>query len=100
MNGMWDHYMRNCVFLCLLVLSAGSADAAVVALDQMSARKVLESAWQERVTELKSERAAELEKKNITRGEKSMCWEERVFGDAPTNGHSLWISMHGGGGAP
>jgi hypothetical protein len=52
------------------------------------------------VTELKSERAAELEEKTITRVEKSMRWEERVFGDAPTNGRSLWISMHGGGGAP
>jgi len=25
---------------------------------------------------------------------------ERTFGDAPEGGHSLWISMHGGGGAP
>ncbi|MEC8651819.1 MAG: alpha/beta hydrolase [Planctomycetota bacterium] len=25
---------------------------------------------------------------------------ERTFGDAPDRGHSLWISMHGGGGAP
>ncbi|MEC9048130.1 MAG: polyhydroxyalkanoate depolymerase, partial [Planctomycetota bacterium] len=25
---------------------------------------------------------------------------ERTFGNAPDGGHSLWISMHGGGGAP
>ena len=31
---------------------------------------------------------------------KTLRWEERVFGDTPTNGHSLWISMHGGGNAP
>ena len=24
----------------------------------------------------------------------------KTFGDAPTNGRSLWISMHGGGNAP
>ncbi len=60
----------------------------------------MDSAWQERVAELKTERAAEVEKKVITLGAKSMRWEEKVFGDAPTHGHSLWISMHGGGGAP
>ncbi len=31
---------------------------------------------------------------------KSMRWLERTFGEAPPGGHSLWISMHGGGGAP
>ena len=31
---------------------------------------------------------------------KTLRWLERVFGEAPAGGHSLWISMHGGGGAP
>ncbi|MDA0768575.1 MAG: polyhydroxyalkanoate depolymerase [Verrucomicrobia bacterium] len=31
---------------------------------------------------------------------KEMKVLERSFGDAPEGGHSLWISMHGGGGAP
>ena len=31
---------------------------------------------------------------------KRMKVYERTFGDAPATGHSLWISMHGGGGAP
>lgn len=69
-------------------------------LDRASARSAVESAWHDRVAELKTERVPELEKKIITLGSKSMRWEEKVFGDAPTNGHSLWISMHGGGGAP
>lgn len=30
----------------------------------------------------------------------SMRYMERVFGEAPESGRSLWISMHGGGGAP
>jgi poly(3-hydroxybutyrate) depolymerase len=38
--------------------------------------------------------------KAITRDTLVMRWEERVFGGEPAEGHSLWISMHGGGGAP
>jgi ubiquinone/menaquinone biosynthesis C-methylase UbiE len=56
--------------------------------------------WSERRTQLKEERAAELEARNIEVAGKTLRWEERVFGEAPTNGYSLWISMHGGGNAP
>jgi dienelactone hydrolase len=45
-------------------------------------------------------RAGEMEKKEIRRGDKSMRWLAKTFGDAPADGRSLWISMHGGGGAP
>lgn len=31
---------------------------------------------------------------------KSMRWLEKTFGEAPAGQRSLWISMHGGGGAP
>jgi poly(3-hydroxybutyrate) depolymerase len=90
--------MRAClspfVFLASLIVLHSAA------LDRAACQAALDSAWQQRATELKSERADELEKKTITLAGKSMRWEERVFGDAPTNGHSLWISMHGGGGAP
>ncbi|MGC3960109.1 MAG: dienelactone hydrolase family protein [Verrucomicrobiota bacterium] len=40
---------------------------------------------------------AELEAKKIVIGEKSLKWRERTFGEAPDGGHSLWITMHGGG---
>jgi hypothetical protein len=33
-------------------------------------------------------------------GDKNMRWLEKTFGEAPTTGRSLWISMHGGGEAP
>jgi len=56
--------------------------------------------WKERVEALRTERAAEMASNTITLGDKKLRWMERVYGDAPTNGHSLWISMHGGGGAP
>ena len=41
---------------------------------------------------------AELEGKSLSLGGKSMRWLKKTFGEAPPEGHSLWISMHGGGG--
>ena len=49
---------------------------------------------------LAAERKEELEKKSITLGDKTLRWLEKTFGEAPADGRSLWISMHGGGGAP
>lgn len=49
---------------------------------------------------LAAERKEEMEKKVITLGDKKMPWLEKTFGTAPADGASLWISMHGGGGAP
>ncbi|GAA5481118.1 transglutaminase domain-containing protein [Haloferula sargassicola] len=46
----------------------------------------------------KAERAAELENKAITLGDKTLLWKERTFGEAERGQRSLWISMHGGGG--
>lgn len=31
---------------------------------------------------------------------KTLRWLEKTFGETPADGRSLWISMHGGGGAP
>jgi predicted esterase len=45
-------------------------------------------------------RKAELEARSITHAEHTMRWLEKSFGDAPPGKRSLWISMHGGGGAP
>lgn len=41
-----------------------------------------------------------LEKLELTAGDKTMPFWWTTFGEAPEGGHSLWISMHGGGGAP
>lgn len=52
------------------------------------------------VAEQRVARTKELEAKAITIGGKTLKWLEKSFGDAPPNGRSLWISMHGGGNAP
>ncbi len=49
---------------------------------------------------LRLERAAEHESRVLTLGDLKMPYDIRVFGEKPAQGHSLYISMHGGGGAP
>jgi hypothetical protein len=56
--------------------------------------------WQATVASGKAAREAELAEKVITLGDHSLRFQERVFGDEPAEGHSLWISLHGGGNAP
>jgi poly(3-hydroxybutyrate) depolymerase len=90
--------LRACLSLLVFLASLNILHSA--ALDRAACQAALDSAWRQRVAELKSERAEEMEKKTITLAGKSMRWEDRVFGEAPTHGRSLWISMHGGGGAP
>ncbi len=46
------------------------------------------------------ERKAELDAKVIKAGDNEMKYLEKVFGNAKEGERSLWISMHGGGGAP
>lgn len=46
------------------------------------------------------ERADEIEAEAFTVGDHTLRIKERTFGDAPEGERSLWISMHGGGGAP
>jgi pimeloyl-ACP methyl ester carboxylesterase len=53
-----------------------------------------------RAAELSLERNAEMEAKTIVLGERSLRWTETSFGEAAAGSRSLWISMHGGGGAP
>ena len=49
---------------------------------------------------LAGELREEMARKEVVAGDKRMKWLERTFGAAPAGGHSLWISLHGGGGAP
>ncbi len=54
----------------------------------------------DRRSQLAEERRGELDQRALTLDGKTLRWMEKTFGEAPTNGHSLWISMHGGGNAP
>lgn len=56
--------------------------------------------WQEHANRIRSERAAEMKAKELVIGDLKMPFAYKVFGDKPEGGRSLYISMHGGGGAP
>ncbi|KAB2638465.1 MAG: polyhydroxyalkanoate depolymerase [Verrucomicrobia bacterium] len=56
--------------------------------------------WDQWRTHMAATRSAEWHDQVITIGDKSMRLLTRVFGAPPADGRSLWISMHGGGGAP
>ncbi|MCC6409713.1 MAG: dienelactone hydrolase family protein, partial [Planctomycetes bacterium] len=72
----------------------------VAPLAKDDAKRVRDELVAARRAELRTERAAEVEAKVLTLGDKSLRWLERSFGDAPEGERSLWISLHGGGGAP
>src|SRR5687768_3322947 len=91
--------------LLLLALAMSSCSLRLPAanegnLSRADAETALQALWSERQLQLKDERTAELQARSMELAGKTLRWEERVFGEAPTNGHSLWISMHGGGNAP
>ncbi len=62
-----------------------------------AARRML---WDSHAAQIQKERADEWQAKAIVIGDKTMKFDYRTFGDKPEEGYSLFISMHGGGGAP
>lgn len=71
-----------------------------VPMNKQDAAKALALLGADRLTNIAAERKEEFEKKSLKFGDKTLRWKDRVFGKEPAGGHSLWISMHGGGGAP
>jgi poly(3-hydroxybutyrate) depolymerase len=66
------------------------ADAAI-------ARQLI---WQAHVARIQKERTDEIKDRRLKDGSLEMPFFFKVFGDKPKDGHSLWFSLHGGGGAP
>lgn len=69
-------------------------------LSEKDATRAIAFTYETMLAEQKEKRAAELKAKSFTMGDKTMRWLEKTFGEAPADGRSLWISMHGGGEAP
>lgn len=76
------------------------APALQAALTKDLAPRVAELLAADRTARVAAERKDEMEKKSLKVGDKTLRWLEKTFGEAPADGRSLWISMHGGGGAP
>jgi hypothetical protein len=69
-------------------------------LTRKQAETLAAELWQAHAKRIRKERAAELEARVLELDGKRMPFWYKAFGKAPPAGHSLWISMHGGGGAP
>jgi len=75
-------------------------DFATVPLTKDDAAAAQELLWTAHVERLKIDRAQELRESVLKDGKLEMKFTEKKFGKRPEAGHSLWISLHGGGNAP
>ena len=73
---------------------------AAAALSKTAAHTAREMLWKDYADQVRTERAAETENREITLGDHKMPFSYRILGDTPPDGRSLYISLHGGGGAP
>ncbi|MCA9234987.1 MAG: hypothetical protein KDA44_05935 [Planctomycetales bacterium] len=72
-------------------------DVPLTRADAAIAQKLLR---ERQVALIRQQRAAEWQEKRIEIGQQALKFETRPFGQAPEGRRSLFISMHGGGGAP
>jgi len=73
------------------------AKAPLTRPDSTHARRLL---WDDHVTRIRHERAKEMKTRILEHGKLKMPFHYTVYGKKPRSGRSLYISMHGGGGAP
>lgn len=72
-------------------------DFANTPLSAAEARTAGDLIWADHAEFIAEERQAEADAKAITLGEHTLRYDFTIFGDEPETGHSLYISLHGGG---
>lgn len=75
-------------------------DFAKVPLTKADAARARELLWKAHVAIIKADRAKELKDRIIKEDKLEMPFDFKTFGEKPKDGRSLFISLHGGGGAP
>ena len=65
--------------------------------DAAAARELL---WKAHIAIIKKDRAEEVKDRVLKEDKLEMPFAFKTFGEKPKTGRSLWISLHGGGGAP
>jgi hypothetical protein len=75
-------------------------DFAKKVISREEAATAQELLWKDHVARIRADRAKEMEARELAIVEKKMPFYYKIFGDKPATGRSLYISMHGGGGAP
>jgi len=73
---------------------------AAITLTREHAQQAEGLLWNDHVQRIKQTRADEMKARRLTSGNLQMPFHYTVSGDKPKNGRSLYISLHGGGGAP
>ena len=73
---------------------------AAVPLTKADAATARELLWKAHVERVRKDRSAELKDRVLKLDKLEMPFFIKEYGAKPTAGHSLWISLHGGGGAP
>jgi hypothetical protein len=73
---------------------------AKAGLTRVQAQEATKLLWDDYAARIRADRGEEWEKKSITIDGKTMKFDYRIFGEAADLGRSMFISMHGGGGAP
>jgi predicted esterase len=82
-------------------LASGKGESlSTTPLTKADASKALDILLERRIAEVKQAREAEVKAKRIEIGELKMPFAYKIFGEKPKEGRSLFLSMHGGGGAP
>ncbi len=73
-----------------------------VALSKSDAAAARQLLWDTHARLIRSQRSNENEDRIITENKLVMPYEMKIFGEKPAapGGRSLWLSLHGGGGAP
>lgn len=71
-----------------------------LSLGRADAEAMVEALFRMRSEQIALERADEIETSAFIADGQTLRFLERTFGEAPESKRSLWISMHGGGGAP
>ena len=80
-----------------------NCDFAQVPLDRAGAAASLTALWADRQAFIRTNRAAEMQAREIQLDGRKMKFAWLTFGDTnavPPGGHSLFLSLHGGGNAP
>jgi hypothetical protein len=73
---------------------------ASAAMSKEAAAGAAKALWDDHAEKIKAERETEWNGKEIEAAGKKMKFLSRTFGTKPADGWNLYISMHGGGGAP
>jgi poly(3-hydroxybutyrate) depolymerase len=76
-----------------------SKDFAGTPLTKADAAIARDLIWKAQEAAIRRDRSAEIRDRKLTDGQLEMPIFLTTFGDKPKSGHSLWISLHGGGNA-